>query len=78
LVETDMPSRLRLQYGALQVEYEGSDEFLKTELPALLEQIARVLPQSPVTRSPVIVHGEPPPAPPGEPSPSVYLGTVRF
>ena len=24
-----MASRLRLQYGALHIEYEGSDEFLK-------------------------------------------------
>jgi hypothetical protein len=38
-----MASRLRLQYGDLQVEYEGSDEFLKAELPALLDHIARLL-----------------------------------
>lgn len=71
-----MPSRLRLQYGALHVEYEGSDEFLKTELPALLEHIARVLPHVPATRPPVIVHGEP--GQPGNQPSSVHLGTVRF
>jgi hypothetical protein len=39
-----MSSKLRLQYGALQIEFEGSDEFLKTELPVLLTHIAK-LPQ---------------------------------
>jgi hypothetical protein len=45
-----MASRLRLQYGEFQIEYEGSDEFLKAELPALLDHVARLLPGPPPTR----------------------------
>ncbi len=50
-----MASRLRLQYGELQIEYEGSDEFLKTELPALVEHIARLWPGTPAAPRPATV-----------------------
>lgn len=65
-----MPSRLRLQYGALHIEYEGSDEFLKAELPALLEHIAKVLPAAPLLHAPA----------PGvtDSPPQTHLGSVRF
>lgn len=63
-----MASRLRIQYGALHVEYEGSDEFLKTELPALLEHIAKVLPHPPGAQPSSSASGEA----------SVPLGSVRF
>lgn len=76
-METNIPSRLRLQYGALQVEFEGSYEFLKTELPALLERIARLLPHPQAVFQPVPIQVEPP-AHQGEPPPQVHLGTVRF
>jgi hypothetical protein len=73
-----MPSRVRLQYDALQVGHEDPDEFLTTELPALLEQIARILPHAPVMLHPMPVQGEPPAAHSGEPPPQAHLGTVRF
>lgn len=74
-----MTSRLRLRYGALHIEYEGSDEFLKTEMPALLEQIARVLPGASTGQRPIQVHMQDQTRVPSQsPQAQAYLGTVKF
>ena len=35
-----MNSKIRIKLGAIEVEYEGSDVFLKEELPALLQAVS--------------------------------------
>jgi len=64
-----MASRLRLQYRELQIEYEGSDEFLKAELPALLDHIARLL-------GPALTRRETS-SPTDDPSPAIR-STIKF
>ncbi len=75
-----MSSRLRLQYGALHIEYEGSDEFLKTELPALLEQIARLLPGLSTLGRPLHFQKQEPAEgqTQTDPQSQTYLGSVKF
>ena len=34
-----MNAKLRIKMGAVEVEYEGSDDFLKKELPELLKAV---------------------------------------
>lgn len=41
-----MSSRIRIQLGQIEVEYEGPEEFLKEELPDLLAAVARLHQQS--------------------------------
>ena len=37
-----MTSKIRIKMGAIEVEYEGSEEFLKTELPELLTAVSEL------------------------------------
>ena len=39
-----MPSKIRIRLGDVEVEYEGSDEFLKKELLHLIKELAVVRP----------------------------------
>lgn len=45
-----MESKIRIKIGAIEVEYEGSEAFLKTELPAFIKSISE-LQISPVRES---------------------------
>lgn len=54
-------SKIRIKYGQIEVEYEGSEEFLKAEMPALLSVVAAL---------------QSPPAPPSGTDTSVVSGTV--
>ena len=38
-METNTATKIRLRIGQIEVEYEGSEQFLKTELPALLKAV---------------------------------------
>ncbi len=75
-----MPSRLRLQYEALHIEYEGSEEFLKTELPALLEHIVRLLPGLSAQSRPMHfqIQEQPQDQPQTDSEAQTYVGTVKF
>lgn len=35
-----MTSKIKIKLGAIEIEYEGSEEFLKEELPALLKAVS--------------------------------------
>lgn len=35
-------SRIRIKYGAIEIEYEGPEQFLKDELPGLVEVISNL------------------------------------
>lgn len=35
-----MTSKIKIKMGAIEIEYEGSEEFLKEELPALLKAVS--------------------------------------
>jgi hypothetical protein len=35
-----MTSKIRIKLGAIEVEYEGSEQFLKEELPQLLTAVS--------------------------------------
>ena len=37
-----MTSKMRIRVGEIEVEYEGSEEFIKAELPALMEHVAKL------------------------------------
>jgi hypothetical protein len=39
-METNQMSKIKLRIGQIEVEYEGSEQFLKAELPALLKAVA--------------------------------------
>jgi hypothetical protein len=36
----DMPSRIKIKVGAIEVEYEGEEKFIKDELPSLIKTVA--------------------------------------
>jgi hypothetical protein len=46
LLEAQMTSKIRIKMGAIEVEYEGSEEFLKKELQELLSAVSRLYAQS--------------------------------
>lgn len=35
-------SRIRIKYGAIEIEYEGKESFLRDELPSLIEAISKL------------------------------------
>ena len=39
---SDMTSRIRIKMGTIEVDYEGSEEFLKNDLLGLLESIVTI------------------------------------
>lgn len=39
-METNSTTKVKLRIGQIEVEYEGSEQFLKAELPALLKAVA--------------------------------------
>lgn len=41
-----MTSKIRIKLGAIEVEYEGSEDFLKQELPALLKAVSDLYKQA--------------------------------
>jgi hypothetical protein len=43
--ELQMESRIRIKLGQIEVEYEGSDAFIKGEIQGLLGQLAQLQPQ---------------------------------
>jgi hypothetical protein len=47
-------SKIKIKVGSIELEFEGTEEFLKTEIPALLKVIAE-LPQNNVTAKPLNV-----------------------
>lgn len=42
----EMTSKIRIKLGPIEVEYEGTESFLKEELPQLLEAVANLYKQS--------------------------------
>lgn len=46
-----MTSKLRIKIGSLEIEYEGSDEFIKVELPMLLDKLYELKGSSEVEES---------------------------
>jgi hypothetical protein len=44
-----MTSKIRIKLGPIEVEYEGSEDFLKEELPQLLEAVANLHKKSGIT-----------------------------
>jgi hypothetical protein len=44
-----MTSKLRIKMGPIEVEYEGSEEFLKQELPDLLRAVTTLYKDSGIT-----------------------------
>lgn len=47
-----MNSKIRIKLGAIEVEYEGSEAFLKEELPALLQAVSELYTKSGGTVAP--------------------------
>jgi hypothetical protein len=45
-VENNVTSKIKIKLGPIEVEYEGSESFLKEELPQLLEAVANLYKQS--------------------------------
>lgn len=41
------PTKIRVKLGAIEIEYEGPSDFLKSELGDLLDAIAKITPQQP-------------------------------
>ena len=41
-----MTSKIRIKLGAIEVEYEGSEQFLKEELPQLLTAVSELYAKS--------------------------------
>jgi hypothetical protein len=35
-----MTSKIKIKMGAIEIDYEGSEEFLKEELPSLLKTVS--------------------------------------
>lgn len=54
-----MDSKIRIKMGEVEVEYEGSQEFLKAELPALLDVVSKLYGtrRSPVDGADAVSHG---------------------
>lgn len=46
LEETQMTSKLRIRMGPIEVEYEGSEEFLKSEIPELIQAVSQIYAKS--------------------------------
>lgn len=57
-------SKIKIKLGPIEVEYEGSEDFLKVELPALLSAVAELYQKSniaPTNLSDLALPSEPPP-----------------
>ncbi|WP_444906096.1 hypothetical protein ACJJIR_15995 [Microbulbifer sp. SSSA008] len=65
-----MDSKIKIKMGPIEIEYEGSEAFLKEELPALLSAVSDLYKESGVTET--TVNADPAPAP----SPASSGGTV--
>lgn len=52
-------SKIKIKLGAIEVEYEGSESFLKEELPALLEAVSHLYSQSTSDSPPITEHATP-------------------
>ncbi|EGQ8107541.1 hypothetical protein CGH72_23070 [Vibrio parahaemolyticus] len=55
-----MESKIKIKMGPIEIEYEGSEAFLKEELPALLSAVSDLYKESGVTEA--VVNAEPDPA----------------
>ncbi|UTW47719.1 hypothetical protein [Bacterioplanoides sp. SCSIO 12839] len=47
-----MDSKIKIKMGPIEIEYEGSEAFLKEELPALLSAVSDLYKESGVTEAP--------------------------
>lgn len=45
----DILSKIKIKMGAIEIEYEGSENFLKQELPALLSAVSELYKSSAIT-----------------------------
>jgi hypothetical protein len=53
-----MTSKIKIKLGPVEVEYEGSEEFLKKELPDLLSAISQLYKESGISTLPTPAFGE--------------------
>ena len=60
--ETEMESKIRIKLGAIEVEFEGSEQFLKKELPDLIKTVSELYKGSnlPAEADNSLVSGAPP------------------
>lgn len=56
-----MESKIKIKMGPIEIEYEGSEAFLKEELPALLSAVSDLYKESGITEA--AVNAEPDPVP---------------
>jgi len=59
-----MNSKIRIKLGPIEVEYEGSEAFLKEELPQLLTAVSDLYSKSSIAKEVNPAGGTPPPAAP--------------
>lgn len=57
-----MESKIKIKMGPIEIEYEGSEAFLKEELPALLSAVSDLYKESGVTEAVVNAESDPVPA----------------
>jgi hypothetical protein len=55
--ETMMESKIRLKLGPIEIDYEGSEAFLKQELPALLEAVTKLYKDSGISAAALTTGG---------------------
>ena len=60
-----MNSKIRIKLGPIEVEYEGSEAFLKEELPQLLTAVSDLYSKSNIAKEINLPGGTPPPPPGG-------------